>query len=298
MSEASAACPVTYDVEPQLTDRNRLTCFFRFFLTIPHLILVGGPGLGGVGAGLGYLSGDDNWFIGGSTSGGRRNGDHRLVRHPLREQPPAGPARLRRPLPALAHQGHRLHGPAAGRVPTLRRGRLRRLADAAGGGTGRPRQALGRPTADLRDPHFIALLFVGFAWAITAIIAWFAIRLTGSYRESLSNFGGGYLRWSLRVESYMLLLHDEYPPFSRDEAGAALAEGRLLQSPSSSSDEAIRRRRSPSREGHDRPRQAEARLQRPRFGAGPACAIANVLRGYLVDASRPSALQRIAYKEG
>ena len=41
----SASYPVAYDVEPQLHDRNRLTVFFRFFLAIPHLILVGGPGL-------------------------------------------------------------------------------------------------------------------------------------------------------------------------------------------------------------------------------------------------------------
>src|SRR2546427_219364 len=37
------AYPVTYDVEPQLHDRNRLTVFFRIILAIPHLILVGGP---------------------------------------------------------------------------------------------------------------------------------------------------------------------------------------------------------------------------------------------------------------
>ncbi len=36
--------PVTYDVQPQRTDRNRVTVFFRIILAIPHLILVGGPG--------------------------------------------------------------------------------------------------------------------------------------------------------------------------------------------------------------------------------------------------------------
>ena len=65
-------------------------------------------------------------------------------------------------------------------------------------------------------PHFIVLFFVGFAWVITAIIGWFAILFTGAYPESLYNFGIGYLRWSLRVESYMLLIHDKYPPFSLD----------------------------------------------------------------------------------
>ncbi len=37
------AYPVTYDVEPQLHDRNRLTVLFRIILAIPHLILVAGP---------------------------------------------------------------------------------------------------------------------------------------------------------------------------------------------------------------------------------------------------------------
>ena len=35
-------------------------------------------------------------------------------------------------------------------------------------------------------------------------------------REVLYRFGVGYLRWSLRVEAYLLLMRDEYPPFSLD----------------------------------------------------------------------------------
>ena len=40
-----ARYPVEYDVEPQLTDRNRLTVAFRIILAIPHWILVGTPGI-------------------------------------------------------------------------------------------------------------------------------------------------------------------------------------------------------------------------------------------------------------
>ncbi len=65
-------------------------------------------------------------------------------------------------------------------------------------------------------PHIVVLLFVGIAWFITAVIAWFAILFTGSYPASLYPFAIGYLRWSLRVESYLLLMRDEYPPFSLD----------------------------------------------------------------------------------
>jgi hypothetical protein len=67
-------------------------------------------------------------------------------------------------------------------------------------------------------PHLIVLIFVGIAWAVTAIIAWFAILFTGAYPEGLYRFAIGYLRWSLRVETYFLLMHDVYPPFSLDPA--------------------------------------------------------------------------------
>ncbi len=48
-SPVTAAYPITYDVEPQRDDRNRLTVGFRFILAIPHILLVGSPG--GIGAG-------------------------------------------------------------------------------------------------------------------------------------------------------------------------------------------------------------------------------------------------------
>ena len=38
--------------------------------------------------------------------------------------------------------------------------------------------------------------------------------LTGQYPASLYAFGVGVLRWNTRVEAYILLLHDQYPPFS------------------------------------------------------------------------------------
>src|SRR5262245_488868 len=49
------AHPVIVTVLPALTDRNRLTCFFRFFLALPHILLVGGPIAFALSAG----SGDD-----------------------------------------------------------------------------------------------------------------------------------------------------------------------------------------------------------------------------------------------
>ena len=63
-------------------------------------------------------------------------------------------------------------------------------------------------------PHMIVLFFVLFAWCLTTIAAWFIILFTGTYPEGLYRFGVGAMQWRLRVEAYLLLLVDEYPPFS------------------------------------------------------------------------------------
>src|SRR3972149_2155048 len=46
------AYPVTFDVEPQLVDRNRVTVGFRFILAIPQILLAGSPGGMGLPAGV------------------------------------------------------------------------------------------------------------------------------------------------------------------------------------------------------------------------------------------------------
>ena len=58
------------------------------------------------------------------------------------------------------------------------------------------------------------LFFVLLAWGFTTIAAWFIIVITGAYPQGLYEFGVGALRWRLRVEAYLLLMVDEYPPFS------------------------------------------------------------------------------------
>ena len=68
----------------------------------------------------------------------------------------------------------------------------------------------------LAIPHFIVLFFVSCAWWVTTVIAWFAILITGRYPQGLYEFGAGALRWLIRVEAYVLLMIDDYPPFSFD----------------------------------------------------------------------------------
>lgn len=63
-------------------------------------------------------------------------------------------------------------------------------------------------------PHLIALAVLGIAASVVTFIAFFAILITGKYPEGMWNFSLGVLRWSTRVNAYMYLLRDEYPPFA------------------------------------------------------------------------------------
>jgi hypothetical protein len=55
---------------------------------------------------------------------------------------------------------------------------------------------------------------LGVAASITACLAWFAILFTGRYPDGLWRFALGVNRWSMRLQAYLLLMRDEYPPFS------------------------------------------------------------------------------------
>jgi hypothetical protein len=66
-------------------------------------------------------------------------------------------------------------------------------------------------------PHYIVLVFLAIAAFVVVIIAWFAILFTGNYPRNLFDFVVGVNRWSLRVTGYaFILVTDKYPPFSLD----------------------------------------------------------------------------------
>ena len=46
------------------------------------------------------------------------------------------------------------------------------------------------------------------------IIGWFAVLFTGAWPVGLRNFIVGLTRWTTRLNAYMYLLTDKYPPFS------------------------------------------------------------------------------------
>ena len=67
----------------------------------------------------------------------------------------------------------------------------------------------------LAIPHYVVLFFLSIAALFAAIIAWFAILVTGRYPRPLFAFIEGVFRWNNRVAAYaFLLITDRYPPFS------------------------------------------------------------------------------------
>ena len=81
--------PVAVEVTPALTHRNRLTTLFRLFLALPHIILVGG-------AGLGFSAGYDSDGRKAGSEGGLLGAEDRDVIAPALG--PLPPARLSGPL--------------------------------------------------------------------------------------------------------------------------------------------------------------------------------------------------------
>ena len=208
MRTAPPSYPVSYDVEPQLTGRNRATCAFRLILAIPHTLLVGGPGMLAAGVSFGAVSSGGVmgtvalvmaviiWFVivfGGQPPKGLR--DFIVYYLNWRSKAIAYTALLRDEYPPFGEGDYPVSF-SLGSEPASR----------------------DRLSVALRliyvIPHAVVLFFVGIAWFVTAVIAWFAILLNGAYPEGLYRFAVGYLRWSLRVEAYLLLMQDQYPPFS------------------------------------------------------------------------------------
>jgi hypothetical protein len=66
----------------------------------------------------------------------------------------------------------------------------------------------------LAFPHYVALLFLAIAAAVVWLIAFFAILFTKQFPRGMFDFLVGVLRWGNRVNAYVSLLRDEYPPFS------------------------------------------------------------------------------------
>jgi hypothetical protein len=198
------AYPVTVAVEPLLDGRNRLTTAFRPILAVPHAILAGPMywsartgGLGLIG-GAAYVLAIVSWFsllITGRHPQGAR--EFCLFYLRWRTRVLAYVALFRDAYPPFGD------GPYAASIDVIE-----------------PTAPRDQGSIALRLllalPHIVVLSFLLLGWLVTTVVAWFAILFTGSYPSSMYLFGIGVMRWALRVEAYLLLLVDEYPPFTLD----------------------------------------------------------------------------------
>jgi Domain of unknown function (DUF4389) len=66
----------------------------------------------------------------------------------------------------------------------------------------------------LATPQLIMLALLAIAELVVLVITFFVVLFTGHWPAGLRQFTLGVMRWWLRVETYLLLLTDEYPPFT------------------------------------------------------------------------------------
>jgi hypothetical protein len=66
-------------------------------------------------------------------------------------------------------------------------------------------------------PHAIVIYFLGLVAGIVLFLSWFAILFTAKYPRVFFDYMTWYWRWATRVNGYMYLLTDKYPPFSGGE---------------------------------------------------------------------------------
>ena len=196
--------PVSFDVERQLSDRNRLTTAFRLILAFPHLALVGGAGIGlnwgsSPGGALGtaaFVMAVFAWFaIIFASVHPRGFWDFGAFYMRWRARAVPYVMLLRDEYPPFEDD----------------------VAYPTTFAVDRPTGPRDRLSVGLRIiyaiPHIVVLIFLNIAWLVTSIIAWFAILFTGRYPAGLYEFAVGVMRWDVRVETYLLLMRDEYPPF-------------------------------------------------------------------------------------
>lgn len=66
----------------------------------------------------------------------------------------------------------------------------------------------------LAIPHYVVLFFLELAALVVVIVVWFVILFTGRYPRGLFDFVVGVIRWHNRVVAYaFVLVTDRYPPF-------------------------------------------------------------------------------------
>ena len=194
--------PISYEADPALEGRNRLTTFFRYIVAIPWLIVASIYGFVAqivaviawfaiVFTGR-YPEGLYNFNAGYLRMISRVNGFEYLLTD---EWPPFG--------------GEDAPGyPIRVGVPP-------------------PLDKYSRLKTGLRlifgIPVYLLAIVQAIVLTVCALIAWFAILFTGKLSEGLFNPIRSASAYLTRATGYFLLITEDWPPFSYEEGGAAPA---------------------------------------------------------------------------
>ncbi|HEX3561687.1 MAG TPA: DUF4389 domain-containing protein [Solirubrobacterales bacterium] len=194
--------PISYEADPELEGRNRLTTFFRYLVAIPWLIVASIYGfVAEIAAVIAwfaivftgkYPEGLYNFNAGYLRMISRVNGFEYLLTDGW---PPFGgddapdyPIRVGVPAPLDEYD-------------RLKTG-LRLI---------------------IGIPVYLLAIVQAIILTVCSLIAWFAILFTGKLSEGLFNPIRSSAAYLTRAGGYFLLLTEDYPPFTYEEGGAAPA---------------------------------------------------------------------------
>jgi hypothetical protein len=194
--------PISYDVDAALEGRNRLTSFFRYLVSIPWLIVAYVYGI------VAEIAAVIAWFaivFTGRYPEGLYNFN-------------AGYLRMYSRTYSFMHLMTDDWPPFSGEEDPGYPVRI---------GVAPPLDKYSRLKTGLRLIIGIPVLLLAIVQSlilyVCVIIAWFAVLFTGKLPEGLFNAMRSALAYLSRSTGYFLLLTEDYPPFSYEQAGAAPA---------------------------------------------------------------------------
>jgi hypothetical protein len=198
--------PISYQADPALEGRNRLTSFFRYIVSIPWQLVAAIYGF------VAQIAAVIAWFAIVFT-GRYPEGIYNFNAGYLRMY-----SRTYSFMHLMSDAWPPFGGDEAPEYP-VRIGVAPPLDDYSRLKTGF-RLIIGIPVMLLAIVQALILY-------VCAIIAWFAILFTGKLPEGLFNPMRSALAYLTRGTGYFLLLTEDYPPFSYEESGAPAPAGQI-----------------------------------------------------------------------
>ena len=207
MQDRSLAYPVRFSVDRPDRDLNRLTTFFRLFVAVPILVV-----LGTVSGGTWEWSYEHGSAVAAGAGGFLFLGPLLMIL--FRQKYPRWWFDWNRELFRFSNRVGIYLSLMDDRYPSTDEHQSVHLDVDYPDVTRDLNRWLPLVKWFLAIPHYVVLFFLYVAAIVAVVVAWFAILFTGQYPRGLFDFVEGVTRWHDRVVGYALLLvTDRYPPF-------------------------------------------------------------------------------------